>query len=168
MNINAITMCQQIGRFIGRQSDLVFVEPTSSIKGNVYATQLPKRALRNAPALSITDSTSGGQEPVSPTTRIPMVLHAEATSNKDAMELLAQVQLILFPDGRSTVLREAEWMPGTIGVPSEVGIHLVWRIIELNRTLYPQIILPRSPGGLAVAEMAIEALVVQNSITVTE
>lgn len=168
MSITAVTMCEQIGRFLGRNSDLVFVEPDSSDKGDIYATQLPKKTLRNTPAVSITDDTAGGNEPLDLTQRIAMTLHAEGRSNKEAIALLASLQNILFPGGRSTVLTEADLMPGVIGAPAAVGTHTVWRIIDMSRIAYPQVIIPRSPGGQAVAEMAIEINAVTHSITVTE
>ena len=167
MNLTSIDMCAQIGRYLGRQLELSFVEPTSSEKGTIYATQLPRKKFRNTPAVSIIEQVSARDEQLGLAQRMGIVLHAEALSNAEAMRLLASIQSTLFPNNRPTLLHDDIENPGVIGIPSEVGIHPVWRLIELSLVQYPQT-QPRSPSGQAVAEMFIEAYAVQHTVTVTE
>lgn len=167
MNLTSIDMCRQLGRYLGRELGLDFVEPDSSAKGTIYATQLPSKKHRNTPAVSIIEQISAADEQLGLTQRIAVVIHAEAQSNAEAMQLLAQLHAKLFPNNRPTVLSDDPAAPGVFGIPTSVGTHPVWRMISLSRIQYPQT-QPRSPGGQAVAEMAIEAHAVQHTVTVTE
>lgn len=167
MNLNSIDMCRQLGRYLGRELGLGFVEPESSAKGSIYATQLPSKHLRNTPAVSIVEQVSAADEQLGLTQRIAIVFHAQAKSNAEAMQLLAQMHAKLFPNNRPAVLSDDPANPGVFGIPGSVGTHPVWRMVSLSRIQYPQT-QPRSPGGQAVAEMAIEAHAVQHTVTVTE
>lgn len=168
MNPSQITMCEQLGRYIASQSELTFVEPQSSEKGDIYATQLPPKHLRKTPAMSITDDPSTGQEPFAITQRITMTLHAEAISNEAAVSLLTEAKEILFPNGRFALPSPHADVPGVIGLPLEPGIHSVWRIIEMTPLTYPEVITPRSPSGQSVAEMTIEIFAVAQTVSVSE
>ncbi|MBO6740254.1 MAG: hypothetical protein JJ916_10375 [Phycisphaerales bacterium] len=167
MKLHAIDMCVQLGRFLGREMDLTFVEPSSSAKGNIYADKLPAKKHRLSPALVISQQPSADDEVLGVTQRIDLVIHAEGDSNSEVMQLLGEVQNLLFPNSRYEVKTEGEYMPGVIGVPSEVGTHYVWRLTGMQQLTFPQTA-PRSPGGQAVAEFAIETHAVQYTATVEE
>ena len=167
MKLHANDMCIQLGRFIGREMDLVFVEPTATDKGSVYAGPLPAKQHRLTPAVSIVHQPTGDDDTLDRTQQMQIILHAQGQSNSEVMDLLAEIQHLLFPKGRYEVKAEGEFMPGVIGVTSEVGTHYVWRLLDLRILSYPQTS-PRSPGGQAVAEFAIEAHAVQYTATVEE
>lgn len=167
MKLHANNMCIQLGRFIGRETDLVFVEPNAEGKGSVYAGPLPAKKNRLTPAISIVHQPSADDSILGRTQRIVMILHAQGSANSEVMNLLAEIQHLLFPEGRYQPLLEGEYKRGVIGVSSEAGNHYVWRLLQLNILSFPQVS-PRSPGGQAVAEFAIEAHVVQYTATVEE
>lgn len=167
MNITPQDMAAQLGRYLGRISGDVFVEPDATIKGTIYATVLPQRSHRLDPAVSIVPQPSAGDEPMALTQRIVLVLHAQGHSNQIVMSKLAAYQAILWPRNRPVVLTETPHMPGIIGVPSAAGDHSVWRIIEMNQLSYAQPN-PRTPSGLASAEIAIEIHALVSSVTVEE
>jgi hypothetical protein len=167
MKLHALDMCIQLGRFIGRQTELVFVEPQSSAKGSIYAGPLPAKKHRLTPAIAIVSQPTGEDDALARHHRMQIVFHAQGRSNKEVMDLLAEVQELLFPGGRYRVATEGSFMPGVIGVTSEPGTHFAWRLLELTLLSFPQTT-PRSPGGQAVAEFAIDAYAVPYTATVEE
>lgn len=167
MKLHANDMCIQLGRYIGRETDLVFVEPDSSDKGSVYAGPLPAKRHRLSPAVSIVHQPTGDDDHLSRSQQMQIVLHAQGHSNSEVMGLLGQIQHLLFPQGRYEVKAEGGFMPGVIGVTGVAGTHYVWRVLDLRILSFPQTS-PRSPGGQAVAELAIEAHAVQYTATVEE
>lgn len=165
MSIDQITMCQQLGRYLGAVHGHTFVEPDSSDKGTIYAAPLPAAKYRNARAVSIVTQPSATNEPMSVTQRIQIVMHAVAQTDQIAMAMLMDYARTLWPNNRPHVLVQGDLAPGIVGVPAAEGIHPIWRIVNSSQLDHPSI-KPRTEEGLAAASFAFEVHAVQTTVTV--
>jgi hypothetical protein len=165
MSIDAISMCQQLGRYLGRELGDVFVEPDQGTKGTIYATPLPAKKYRNAIAVSIVPQPSSTNEPMATTQRMMLVMHAVAPSNQEAMAMLGAYAAKLWPYNRPNVPIEGDHTPGVVGVPTAAGTHSVWRIV-ITRQLDHPAIKPRTEEGFAAASFALEVQALRTTATV--
>lgn len=165
MTLTAQDMCYQIARYLDRQTGDLFVEPTSIEPGSIYAVALPSKMNRLNPAVSIVPLPSATDEAMQLTERFAMVMHAQGDSNLITMQKLGQYQKVLWPFNRPNIPVEDPHAPGIVGVPSDVGTHPVWRIIEIRQLDHPRPN-PRTPDGFSSAEFAFEIHAIETTATV--
>lgn len=166
--LDQVTMARQLGRWWARNSalGLLFSEPDSSAKANIYATPLPQLTHRLSPAVSITAIPAAADDAMAATANMSFRIFASARTPSIAESITRELVGLLWPDEQPILPREGDHYPGLIGVPSEAGAHTLWRATEFVQVSTPFTSSTRTPEGEIVSQMAIDVHAVDTTVAV--